>query len=149
MKNPLYTKALLGFLGITVIVGAGVAYTVVTQNDQQPPAPEFTSIEARGASLYSENCLSCHGDQRAELVFGQPPPHNSDGHTWHHADGELKKWILNGKPFNMPAFKETLTEADIDAILAFLKTWWEPSQRKIQARISEQYTEMMEKYPQD
>jgi len=139
----------MSVVGITVIAGAGIAYTLITQNDQQMLTSNSIRIKERGAALYSENCLSCHGDQQAELVFGQPPPHNSEGHTWHHADGELKKWILKGKPYNMPAFGETLSEADVEAILGFIKTWWDPNQRKTQARVSEQYEEMMKKYPQD
>ena len=50
------------------------------------------------ASLYAENCASCHGAK----LEGQPdwrspgpdgvmpaPPHDRTGHTWHHGDGML------------------------------------------------------------
>jgi mono/diheme cytochrome c family protein len=36
----------------------------------------------------------------------------------------------------MPTFKEQLTEEDVAAILAYIKTWWTEEQRQFQARIT-------------
>lgn len=150
MKKNIYAKTLLGVvILVVVVVGVSVINSFISPSDQQVPPQTSSNIEERGAALYSQYCLSCHGDQQAKPVLGQPPPHNSEGHTWHHADGELKKWILNGKPYNMPAFQQTLFEADVEAILAYIKTWWEPNQREVQASVSKQYEDMLEKYPQD
>jgi len=72
-----------------------------------------------------------------------PPPHNAQGHTWHHGDCELIRWTLEGKPSfgatgtTMPAFADRLSEEDVRNILAHIKTWWTEEQREAQARVTE------------
>jgi mono/diheme cytochrome c family protein len=80
-----------------------------------------------------------------------PPRHNPNGHTWHHPDCQLKEIIKDGGDGmtammrrmmappdvpRMPAFKEILTDQDIEAILAFIKTWWTEDQRRYQAQVT-------------
>jgi mono/diheme cytochrome c family protein len=85
-------------------------------------------------------------------MTGIPPRHNANGHTWHHSDRQLMDTILNGSGEmgemmrqmlgapqgtpRMPAFKATLTEEDIAAILAYIKTWWTEEQREWQAQVT-------------
>lgn len=84
-------------------------------------------------------------------MMDYPPRHNASGHTWHHPDCQLKEIIKNGGDEmaammrrmmappdapKMPAFKDTLSDADIDAILAFIKTWWTEGQRRHQAQVT-------------
>ncbi|MCL6499454.1 MAG: cytochrome c, partial [Firmicutes bacterium] len=72
--------------------------------------------------------------------------------TWHHPDCQLKEIIKNGgdemtaamrrmmAPPNaprMPAFRDILTDEDIDSILAFIKTWWTQEQRDFQAQVTQ------------
>lgn len=98
---------------------------------------------SRGAELYSQNCQSCHGDATGGSPTDFPPPHNAQGHTWHHGDCDLIEWTLNGKPkfgatgTTMPAFADQLSEADVRDILAHIKTWWTEEQRESQARVTE------------
>jgi mono/diheme cytochrome c family protein len=99
-------------------------------------------IVARGSQVYAENCASCHGvdlagqpDWRAPGPDGKlpAPPHDATGHTWHH-DGEtlfrLTKYglvELIGDPdyaSNMPAYDGILTDADIIAVLSYIKSTW-------------------------
>lgn len=130
-----------------VILGVGIAIGNLILRDDKEEINH--NLLERGWTLYAAHCLSCHGDQNAELVFGMPPSHNAEGHTWHHADVELKNWILSGKPYGMPAFQEKLSEEDVEAILALIKTWWTEDQRKTQAEISRQYEEALRKYKND
>lgn len=97
----------------------------------------------KGARLYAVHCRACHGDREGRGTMAGAQPHNKDGHSWHHPDVQLKDWILNGKPgpLLMPAFGGKLTEADAEAILAFIKTWWTLEQREIQADISKRFEE--------
>ena len=44
----------------------------------------------------------------------------------------------------MPGFNY-LTEDDVEAVLAFIKTWWTAEQREIQADISRRYQEAIDK----
>ncbi|MFB9224871.1 c-type cytochrome [Paracoccus cavernae] len=110
----------------------------------------------QGAALYQSHCASCHG---ADLE-GQPdwqipddngilpaPPHDASGHTWHHGDAMLRDYIrLGGQAVlddlgansrsGMPAFGETLSAEEIDAILAFIKSGWPADLRRHQAKAS-------------
>lgn len=110
---------------------------------------------ARGQALYAVRCASCHGKN----LEGQPnwktplpdgklpaPPHDASGHSWHHADDALIGMTKLGlKPFagenyesNMPAFGTILTDTEIAAIWAFIKSTWPERERAYQARITKQ-----------
>lgn len=110
---------------------------------------------ATGNKIYDQNCASCHGPQGQgqypeaplkpdkEGLFGAPP-HNATGHTWHHADGLILDIIRNGRVDSgfhpMPAFKDKLTEEEIQAVLVYIKIWWKPDQLEFQATVSAKYT---------
>lgn len=103
---------------------------------------------ALGARLYAERCASCHGAK----LEGQPnwqeplsngrmpaPPHDASGHTWHHSDAELltitKKGlaaVVPGYESDMPAFEGTLSDEEIRAVLAFIKSTWPKTEREYQ-----------------
>nr|WP_134724709.1 cytochrome c [Paracoccus luteus] len=105
-----------------------------------------------GARLYAEHCAACHGAR----LQGQPdwqvaddsgifpaPPHDENGHTWHHDDAMLTDYIRRGgqavlddmgvsMTSGMPSFGGILTDGDIAAILAFIKSTWPDRIRAIQ-----------------
>jgi S-disulfanyl-L-cysteine oxidoreductase SoxD len=98
---------------------------------------------ARGEELYQMHCAACHGGATGGDITDIPPPHNAEGHTWHHADCELERIVLEGMPRRegfpeMPAFGDQLSVEEVQAILAHIKTWWEPDQRQFQADVTEQ-----------
>lgn len=100
----------------------------------------------RGAAIYAQRCASCHGATlegqpkwRERLANGRlpAPPHDESGHTWHHADHVLFAITKNGMvpPYapkdyesDMPAFGRTLSDDEIWAVLAYLKTHWKSSE---------------------
>lgn len=99
--------------------------------------------------MYAANCASCHGGPTGGDMMDYPPRHNANGHTWHHADCELTQVIRDGaSPMTemmrsmmappdaplMQAFKDRLSDEEIEAVLAYIKTLWTPRQRDIQAR---------------
>lgn len=96
-----------------------------------------------GAELYNAQCQSCHGGPAGGSPTDFPPPHNAEGHTWHHGDCDLIRRTLEGKPSfgatgtAMPAFGDQLSEEDVQDILAHIKTWWTEEQREAQARVTE------------
>jgi mono/diheme cytochrome c family protein len=120
---------------------ATTSTTVTTRETSPTMSLEQLSdqLRAHGSQLYARNCQVCHGDREGRGGMGTAPPHNQTGHTWHHPDAQLKEWILNGRVgfSQMPAFKGTLTVQDVDALLAFIKTWWTKEQYQNQAEISE------------
>ena len=74
------------------------------------------------------------------------PSHNATGHTWHHPDAQLTDWVLNGKITGaMPGFGDRLSEAEVNAVLSFIKTWWTPEQRETQADVSQRDQEAIDR----
>ncbi len=128
-------------LALIVVIGLGLAACSggATQT-ATPPA------EAAGAELYAATCQVCHGDQQGQGGTGAPS-HNQEGHTWHHPDAQLTDWVMNGKVGfgQMPAFRDKLTDPELDAIMTFIKTWWTPGQRDDQADISRRYQEALDR----
>ncbi len=111
-------------------------------------ADEATLVD--GQELYEAHCASCHGINGEGQFPDAPlqadstgrigaPPHNADGHTWHHHDDLLYEIIRfggQGNPemfYTMPAFGNQLSDDNIEAILAYIKTMWTDEQRLTQA----------------
>ncbi|MCP5429033.1 MAG: cytochrome c [Chromatiaceae bacterium] len=103
-----------------------------------PVQPRWYAQEqvAAGASLYRENCASCHKenaegtpDWKTPDVNGKlpPPPLNGTAHAWHHPLEVLRTVVRRGgAPVggSMPAFADKLDQAQIDAILAWVQSHW-------------------------
>ena len=103
--------------------------------------PEAEQLAA-GAQIYATHCASCHGeklegqpDWRKKLPNGRmpAPPHDDSGHTWHHTDKWLFLVVENGmvSPLarygyqsDMPAFNDKLSDRQIRAVLAYIKSHW-------------------------
>ena len=107
---------------------------------------------ALGQQLYAANCASCHGanlegqpDWRRRNENGRmpAPPHDASGHTWHHADRPLFTItklgvgaVVPDYESDMPAFGDVLTDAEITAVLAYIKSTWPDLQRDMQAKLT-------------
>ena len=118
--------------------------------------PDDRQIVELGRKVYQERCAICHGAQ----LEGQPrwrerdstgrfpaPPHDASGHTWHHPDDLLFRITKHGvakasnlKDYDsaMPAFEGVLTDAEIVAVLSWIKAQWPPEIRKHQEEINAQ-----------
>jgi mono/diheme cytochrome c family protein len=105
-----------------------------------PPA-EGDALEA-GRSLYERYCGLCHGmdgegARPDPYAVGAAPPHNDEGHTWHHADQQNFATVWYGGYGAMPAFHDRLSEDEIFAILAYIKTWWAEDQLQHQTDLTQ------------
>jgi mono/diheme cytochrome c family protein len=153
-RTPSDARYLVGALIIIFAIAfALTACLPQTQLFQSTPTATLTAL-SRGEQLYNANCLQCHGGRDGGQMMDYPPRHNANGHTWHHPDCQLTDIILNGggemgemmrQMMNvldsvprMPAWKDKLSREDIDAILAFIKTWWTEDERQSQARITQE-----------
>jgi mono/diheme cytochrome c family protein len=133
------------------VTGAGAAF-LASQTAGARPA-ETPALIARGAVVYAEACASCHG----ERLEGAPdwrtpgpdgllpaPPHDASGHTWHHGDAVLFRITKEGPAAvvgggyrsAMPGFGEVLSDDDIWAVLAFIRSTWPERERAYQAEMS-------------
>lgn len=110
-----------------------------------PAQPDKAQIE-RGRAIYAESCQVCHGNAvTGEGAVEGTPIHGLDGHTWHHADGQLAEIILGQLIYpdrTMPSFEGILSEDDVTAILTFFKSNWLSDQLEFQAEASKNWKEL-------
>ena len=131
-----------------VALGAGAAFLWL--NGERGPAPVDL---AQGARLYGAHCAACHGaDLEGEPNWRQrradgtlpAPPHDASGHTWHHPDQQLfaiTKFgtaALVGGDYqsNMHGFAEILSDDEIRAVLAHIRSQWPEDIRRRQREIT-------------
>jgi mono/diheme cytochrome c family protein len=143
--------AVLVVLGLILIAGGTMVFTTTPE---EPPATASVDQIGLGQELYAEYCSSCHGVE----LQGQPdwqtrradgtlpaPPHDETGHTWHHPDQQLfaitklGTAALVGPDYktDMRGFGDVLNDAEIRAILAYIKSRWPEEIRRRQAEVTE------------
>lgn len=92
---------------------------------------------ARGRAVYDRHCAECHGDQgtgqpgdwRVRNADGSypPPPLDDTAHAWHHPTAVLLESVREGSPpgmGNMPAWKDRLSEQQMQDVVAYIKSLW-------------------------
>lgn len=96
---------------------------------------DFAQI-TRGGKLFQQNCAVCHGTMAEGAPNWQkmdangkfpPPPLNGSAHAWHHPQTVLVDTIKNGTAKlggNMPAWKDKLSDDEINAIIAWFQSKW-------------------------
>lgn len=140
---------------ITALVAALAAGAAWVWHGAQIIDPGNPRQVARGAELYAAHCAQCHG----ERLQGEPdwkvrkstgelpaPPHDVSGHTWHHTDEQLfamtKYGMTRFAPPDyktaMPAFVGKLSDDDIRAVIAFIKSSWTEDIRRRQENLRKQ-----------
>jgi mono/diheme cytochrome c family protein len=140
------------------VLGAALAAAYCASGDPAPDPPHLAdpanaSMVIQGKRVYLDHCASCHG----RSLQGQPlwqlddqfagrraPPHDETGHTWRHADEDLFQKTKFGRFAGeadkrvaaMPAFAAKLTDEQIVAALAFIKSHWPLRTRIAQALLN-------------
>lgn len=129
-----------------LLIGFGIAWWAIASRGGTS-GPGAAAL-AKGRDLYLQYCASCHG----ENLEGQPnwqtrlangrlpaPPHDASGHTWHHSDEVLFRIVKEGLDAiapgyesDMPAFGDVLSDTEIEAILAYIKSTWPERERGYQ-----------------
>jgi mono/diheme cytochrome c family protein len=124
-------------------------------NDRIALQTTDANVLATGRQLYAAHCAACHGAQ----LQGQPhwrerdangrlpaPPHDASGHTWHHPDqvlfditkyGVARAANLQGYDSAMPAFEGVLTDAQIVAVLGWIRSTWPAGIQHKQQEVNE------------
>jgi len=131
-------KRLAIWIAASVLVGSAllmsIAYFFQTSRDREQIV--------LGRTVYEKNCASCHGvrlggqpDWRRRLPNGRmpAPPHDETGHTWHHPEkalfavskyGLVPPYAPPNYQSDMPAFQSILSDDEIRAVLAYIKSHW-------------------------
>ena len=145
----------VGLLIAAFIFLAGAIFLANYRGDKTLADPGNVEQVARGKTVYTQRCASCHGvrlegqpNWREKLPNGRmpAPPHDASGHTWHHPDtvlfGIVKHGLVPGKyappsyQSDMPAFDRQLSDDEIWAVLAFIKSNWPDEIRDTQEKIT-------------
>ena len=143
--------------GVFALFVSVISLSAVSKQPDSKADPNNAAQVERGKKVYMRFCSLCHGRN----LEGQPnwykpkpdgkmpaPPHNEKGHTWHHADivlfnltkyGMVPPHADEGYQSDMPAFKDTLKDEDIWAVLAFIKSRWPQENLQFQQEINNSY----------
>ncbi len=136
-------KKIYGLAALAVVAAGFAGWTALAQSSSGATLlREDQQTLALGETVYQANCAACHGAalegeenwrQRNPDGTMPAPPHDASGHTWHH-DAEalfaLTKYgiaAVIGDPdyaSNMPAYEDTLTDAEIVAVLSYIRSTW-------------------------
>lgn len=150
----------LGLLAAAFAFLVGTIIFALLQEEKSPADPGNLKQVARGKGVYAQQCAACHGARlegqpnwQAKLPTGRmpAPPHDASGHTWHHPDpvlfGITKYGLVPGKyappkyESDMPAFGGQLSDEEIWAALAYVKSSWPERARRWQADVSRNVTQ--------
>ena len=141
---------------ILAVLGGAVAVQWWSDARIEADPADATQVAA-GQVVYAQYCAACHGDQlqgqpdwEKRLPTGRmpPPPHDESGHTWHHPDpvlfgiirhGLAPPYAPDGYQSDMPAFGDRLSDAEIMAVLAYIKSHWSAKIQAWQAEKTRQY----------
>jgi mono/diheme cytochrome c family protein len=147
-------KAILLLIGLGVVAAlVGVLSWYANKGNPTFADADDIILVKRGKAIYGEHCGTCHGKN----LEGQPnwrqrsadgrlpaPPHDETGHTWHHSDAQLFEVTKRGSASiagpgyqsDMAAFAEVLNDAEIWAVLAYIKSRWPAPVRQRSAVIN-------------
>ena len=90
-------------------------------------------LAERGASLYGEHCVQCHGEA-GRGVAGAYPPLAGNRAVLLPVTANLVQVVLHGgfapstagnpRPFGMPPYATVLSDADVAAVLSHIRGAW-------------------------
>lgn len=144
-----------GITILAVLIAAGVFLRKDTVSVAAYIDPADKALAAHGKDIYASHCAACHGarlegqpDWRMRLSSGRlpAPPHDASGHTWHHPDKVLVDIVKNGLvpgktapdgyQSDMPAYAGLLSDEEIAAVLAYIKSHWPQELLELQRKVT-------------
>jgi mono/diheme cytochrome c family protein len=134
--------------GFLVFVVAAVAIVLVRTNRPDPTSTvpggqNSAELVERGRQLYSTACASCHGEElQGDPRWPQPlangtlpaSPLDARSQATEHDDQWIFRTIAEGgqataapgEISTMPAFGSTMSDTEIRAVIAYIKSTWPP-----------------------
>lgn len=160
LRSGLWSRCAVIIAGVIalVVVGAGAAAFFMRADPSARADAANAAQVGQGRVVYAAQCAACHGanlegqpDWRRRQPNGRlpAPPHDASGHTWHHPDRVLFEITRDGVTAHapagyesdMPAFGHALSDAEIWAVLAYIKSTWSADIRERQDRVSQRASE--------
>ena len=93
----------------------GASQSVKQSTPAQQASHPTTASAVAGRALFLRNCAHCHGAD----AHGDEGP---DLHNLDWTDEQIATRIRNGKAGQMTAFKEKLQPAEIDSLVAYVRS---------------------------
>jgi len=153
-KKPNWTIVVVAVVGA---LGAAAFFAVDPFGTGEAAGidPKDRAKVALGAQVYADNCAACHGTnlegqanwrQRGPDGRLPAPPHDVSGHTWHHPDAQLFQLTKYGPAAlaggsyqsDMPPYEGVLSDAEIWAVLSYIKSRWPQQIQDRHDQISQQ-----------
>jgi len=101
--------------------------------ESEPAPAETARPSARGAALYKDHCVACHGERGEGVPKAYPALAGSRAVTMR-SSANLVHVVLEGgfppstagnpRPFGMPPFAPVLQDADVAELLSFVRASW-------------------------
>ena len=98
-----------------------------------PPASMNPLLAERGAKLYEQHCVQCHGD-KGQGVAGAYPPLAGNRAVTLPVTANLVQVVLGGgfppatagnpRPYGMPPYATVLSDADVAAVISYVRGAW-------------------------
>ncbi len=149
-------KTIVISLAAAAVLTAAVWIAPAWTEDEARPLLPYTDAArvAEGKALYGDYCASCHG---VDLEGQQPnwqdrdadgylpaPPHDENGHTWHHDNNLLMQIVREGTEAivggtyksHMIGFGDVLSENEIASVLGYIKSTWPTEIQEIHNEIN-------------
>ena len=148
MTGPTRTWIAVTLVAVMAILGTPRAHA-----EEHFANVDDAALVSNGQVEYAHYCGSCHGRNlqgqalwqlQDQYVGRRAPAHDASGHTWQHSDGNLFQMVKFGRfpdaPKDaisyMPAFAGSLSDTEILAVLAFIKSRWPIGLRASQASLN-------------
>jgi cytochrome c oxidase cbb3-type subunit 3 len=93
---------------------AGMFVSLAALGSSAAP-PQNSPKVAEGARLFALNCAHCHG---ADATGDEGP----DLHGVRKSDAKITSYIKNGIKGEMPKFGQKLSDADVQALIAYIRS---------------------------
>jgi cytochrome c6 len=106
---------------LTEVLALAAGFLIVVMMAVNPAAGEDS---AAGAAVYKSKCVTCHGPDGGGTAVGKSlkVADLRSAAVQSISDAELTQVISDGKN-NMPGFKGTITDDEIHAVLAHVRTF--------------------------
>jgi S-disulfanyl-L-cysteine oxidoreductase SoxD len=136
-------------VALVLVIAVGLAgWLAWSARQQHGPVADAddAALVAAGRATYAARCAACHGDRLAGQAgwregrqAAQPPAPALDagGPAWHNPDRALFGIVKHGVATRgMPGFADALSDDDIWAVIAFLKSSWPAEIRAMHDRLN-------------